>query len=65
MVKQAFFRGQQVVAERKPAFERILRYLLRSEVAVHEPPGTATGWTRSKKLLATKGIAASKKLLGG
>ncbi|CAK9034408.1 PX domain-containing protein [Durusdinium trenchii] len=29
-----------VVAERKPAFERILRYLLRSEVAVHEKAQT-------------------------
>ena len=29
----------QVVAERKPAFEKILRYLLRSDAVVHEPLG--------------------------
>lgn len=29
----------QVVAERKPAFEKILRYLLRSDAAVHEHLG--------------------------
>jgi hypothetical protein len=30
----------KVVAERKPAFEKILRYLLRSDAVVHEPRGT-------------------------
>eukprot|EP00438_Fugacium_kawagutii_P025487 Skav212492 [mRNA] locus=scaffold6473:61107:66799:- [translate_table: standard] len=34
-----------VVAERKPAFEKILRYLLRSDAAVHEKSRSSSFWT--------------------